>query len=799
MTSKPRSPRKAASSGATSDASATGRTSKAAKTTAVRASGAAKKAVRAATKSTAKRSTAVTTAKAPAKAAGTAATKAAAKAAPGKARQTVAASAAGTAKDAQLASYEVDKVGTVLTTDQGIGVEDTNNTLRAGPRGPSLLEDFHLREKIMRFDHERIPERVVHARGSGAHGYFQPYGDDLAPYTAASFLTDPGTRTPVFVRFSTVQGSRGSTDTPRDVRGFAVKFYTEQGNFDLVGNNMPVFFIQDGIKFPDVIHAVKPEPHHEMPQAASAHDTFWDFVTLQPETMHHVIWLMSDRAIPRSYRTMQGFGVHTFRLVNDEGAATFVKFHWTPVAGVHSLVWDEAQKISGKDPDFNRRDLWESIESGNFPEYELGVQLIPESDEFAFDDIDLLDATKLIPEEVVPVTPVGRLVLNRNPTNFFAETEQVAFCVSNIVPGIDFTDDPLLQARLFSYLDTQLTRLGGPNFAQIPINQPLAPVRNHQQDGFHQQAIPIGQANYHPNSLGGGCPVIPSARDAFVHYPELVDGVKQRRRSETFADHYTQATLFWNSMASWEKEHIVAAYRFELGKVTAPHIRELMVEHLNRIDHTLAVAVAAGIGVAAPREEVANHGRLSPALSQESMPGEVGITGRKVAVLVADGVEARSVDTIRKALANAGAAVELLAPVAGDLTIAAGKALAADRAMNTVGSVLYDAVVVADGEDCVTALVNDGYAVHFVAEAYKHGKPLAVLGAGSRLVHAARLPVVEASDRAEAPATKPMAGALDGVVFLSEGAKPNDAFINELIATIGSHRFYDRPVNGIAA
>ncbi|MGY0234180.1 catalase [Longispora urticae] len=703
------------------------------------------------------------------------------------------------AKQAQLAAHQVDHADSVLTTDQGILVEDTDNALRAGPRGPNLLEDFHLREKIMRFDHERIPERVVHARGSGAHGYFQPYDDSLAGYTVAPVLSDPSRRTPVFVRFSTVQGSRGSTDTPRDVRGFAVKFYTQEGNFDLVGNNMPVFFIQDGIKFPDVVHAVKPEPHNEIPQAASAHDTFWDFVSLQPETMHHVIWLMSDRALPRSFRTMQGFGVHTFRLVNADGVATFVKFHWTPVPGVHSLVWDEAQKISGKDPDFNRRDLWESIEAGVFPEWELGVQLIEESDEFAY-GVDLLDSTKLVPEELVPVVPVGRMVLNRNPANFFAETEQVAFGVGNVVPGIDFTNDPLLQARLFSYLDTQLTRLGGPNFQQIPINQPVAPVHHHQQDGFHQHAVPLAQANYHPNSLGGGCPVVAGAAGgAFVHRPEHVDGIARRQRPETFADHYSQATLFWNSMAAWEKEHIVAAYRFELGKVTKPHIRALMVDHLNQIDHTLAVAVAAGIGVPSPKAGPANHGRLSPALSQTSLPGAGGVAGRKVAILVADGVLAPSIEAARKALVKAGAVVELLAPVDGTVTTAKGKALAVDRAMNTVGSVLYDAVIVADGDDAATALINDGYAVHWVAETYKHAKPLGVLGTGDRLVQAARLPVFEASDRRAAPASKPAAGALDGVVFTAPGAAADKKFVAEFLAAMEAHRHYERPVNGIAA
>ncbi|MFC5005721.1 catalase [Dactylosporangium cerinum] len=636
-----------------------------------------------------------------------------------------------------------------LTTDQGIPVADTDNSLRAGARGPSLLEDFHLREKLMRFDHERIPERVVHARGAGAHGVFKIY-EPLDEYTTADFLTDPDAETPVFVRFSTVQGSRGSTDTPRDVRGFATKFYTRQGNFDLVGNNMPVFFIQDGIKFPDLVHALKPEPHHEMPQAASAHDTFWDFVTLQPETMHHLIWLMSDRALPRSYRMMQGFGVHTFRLVNGHGRSTFVKFHWTPALGTHSLVFDEAQKISGKDPDFNRRDLWEAIEAGNFPSWELGVQFIPSERAFEFDDIDLLDATKLIPEELVPVTPVGRLTLNRNPDNFFAETEQVAFSVGNIVPGIDFTDDPLLQARLFSYLDTQLTRLGGPNFAQLPINRPRVPVRNHQQDGFHQQRVPVGRANYSPNSLG-----TQDDGAGFTHHPELVDGPKERKRSVTFADHYSQATLFWNSMSAWEREHIVAAYRFELGKVTTMAIRVRMVEHLNRVDHDLAVAVAAGIGVEEPVKSVDNHGRASAALSQApTSPGPV--TTRKVAVLMGDGVSARWVAGLSENLAEHGVTVELLGPVDGTVDTDDGLPMEVTRAMSTVASVVYDAVVVPDG---VLSLAADGLAVQFAAEAYKHGKPVAAAGTGEDVLLRAHIRL-DAEDPALILGDAPAAGLL---------------------------------------
>jgi catalase len=509
---------------------------------------------------------------------------------------------------------------------------------------------------------------------------------------------------------------------------------------------------------------------------------------------------MSDRAIPRSFRTMQGFGVHTFRLVDEDGATTFVKFHWTPAAGVHSLVWDEAQKISGKDPDFNRRDLWESIELGDFPEYELGAQVIPESMEFEFDDIDLLDVTKIVPEEIVPITPIGRMVLNRNPENFFAETEQVAFCVSNIVPGIDFTDDPMLQMRAFSYLDTQLTRLGGPNFAQIPINQPLAEVHNHQQDGFHQHAIPLGQANYHPNSLGEGCPVVPGAAGmAFVHTREHVDGTKARKRPETFADHYSQPTLFWNSMSAWEKEHIVGAFRFELGKVTHEHIRQRVVDHLNHIDHTLALSVAAGIGVAPPKDAPLTHVRVSPALSQASIPGSVGVLGRKVALLVADGVAGDGVKTTRDALMAAGARVDILAPLAGSVRMDGHGMLPVDHALNTTASVLYDAVVVADGEEAVNALLTDGYAVHFVAEAYKHGKALGVLGVGDRLVQAARLPVFADSDRPGAPASKPMAGALDGVVFLAAGTKANKSFTDDLVVAIAAHRHYDRPVDGIPA
>src|ERR1044071_4109594 len=502
-------------------------------------------------------------------------------------------------KRADLQQNAEDSGGEFLTTNQGVRINDNQNSLKAGDRGPTLLEDFILREKITHFDHERIPERVVHARGSGAHGYFQVY-EPMARYTKAGFLQDPAVKTPVFVRFSTVAGSRGSTDLARDVRGFAVKFYTQEGNFDLVGNNIPVFFIQDAIKFPDLVHAVKPEPHNEIPQAASAHDTFWDFISLMPESAHMIMWLMSDRAIPRSYRMMEGFGVHTFRLINAEGKASFVKFHWKPLLGVHSVAWDEAQKISGKDPDFHRRDLWDAIENGAFPEWELGIQVVPEEDEHKF-DFDLLDPTKIIPEELVPVRRIGKLTLNRNPDNFFAETEQVAFHVGHIVPGIDFTNDPLIQGRLFSYLDTQLTRLGGSNFHEIPINRPIAPVHNNQRDGFMRQTVNRGHTSYEPNSLRGGCPFQAGMdMSGFASYAERISAAKVRERSPSFFDHFSQATLFFNSQTAVEQDHIVRALRFELGKVGTPPIRERMLFLLGQGDKTLANRVAEGLGLAVP-------------------------------------------------------------------------------------------------------------------------------------------------------------------------------------------------------
>jgi catalase len=683
-------------------------------------------------------------------------------------------------KQRQLDVHRVDPCADVLTTDQGIAVDDTDNSLRVGERGPTLMEDFHFREKITHFDHERIPERVVHARGAGAYGHFQVY-QSLADYTSAEFLRDASASTPVFVRFSTVGGSRGSADTVRDVRGFATRFYTSQGNFDLVGNNMPVFFIQDGIKFPDFVHAVKPEPHNEIPQASSAHDTLWDFVQLQPETMHMMMWLMSDRALPRSFRMMQGFGVHTFRLVNDAGVGTFVKFHWKPRLGTHSLVWDETQKVAGKDPDFNRRDLWEAIEAGQYPEWELGVQLVPETDQDRF-DFDLLDATKIIPEEQVPVLPVGRMVLDRNPDNFFAEVEQVAFHLGNTVPGIDFTDDPLLQARLFSYLDTQLIRLGGPNFPQLPVNRPIATVSNHQVDGYHQTEITKSRATYHPNSLGGGCPALADA-GAYIHYPEHVAGDKIRKRAGSFADHYSQATLFWNSMSVWEKEHIVAAFRFELGKVEHRHVREGVVANLNHVDHDLAVMVAEGVGVEPPDGAVSeNPGHRSPALSQANTTHSPAT--RKIAILVADGVDADDVEMAWAGLRDMAANPEILAARDGTVRAADGALVKVTRALPTVDSVLYDAVLVPGGMDSIRALSHDGQAVYFVTEAFKHYKAVGALGDGVELLVTARVPC---EDRH---------GHHEGVVI---GERSDGVFIKEFADAVATHRHYEREVAAVPA
>ncbi|MEO6722583.1 MAG: catalase [Ferruginibacter sp.] len=634
--------------------------------------------------------------------------------------------------------------GEFLTTNHGVRVNDNQNSLKGGERGATLIEDFILREKIHHFDHERIPERIVHARGSAAHGFFELY-KAIPQYTKAALFNDTSAKTPVYVRFSTVAGSRGSSDLARDVRGFAVKFYTAEGNYDIVGNNMPVFFIQDAMKFPDLVHAVKPEPHNEMPQAASAHDTFWDFISLMPESTHMIMWVMSDRAIPRSFRMMEGFGVHTFRFINAEGESHFVKFHWKPLLGVHSVAWDEAQKISGKDPDFHRRDLWEAIEKGVFPEYELGVQIVPQSDEHKF-EFDLLDPTKIIPEEIVPVQRIGKLTLNRNPDNFFAETEQVAYNPGHLIPGIDITNDPLLQGRLFSYLDTQLSRLGTHNFQEIPINRPIAPVHNNQRDGHMRQTINTGRVSYEPNTLGGGCPFQAKAKDGgFTTFPERIDGHKIRNRSKSFLDHFSQATLFYNSQSDAEKNHLVDALCFELGKVETMAVRERMIRNLSYVDIDLAsrVAVYLGIHIAEAADGLLNHSfpadadpvdyqplivksslAESPALSMANTIKNT-IRSRKIAVLVADGVNEASLLGMKEALESEDATVELIAPKLSKITTVSGLELVPAKSFLTAASVLYDAVYIPGGIASVATLAAEPDAIHFLNETFKHCKPIA--------------------------------------------------------------------------
>ncbi len=642
-----------------------------------------------------------------------------------------------TQKTEQLDTVRDDATNQALTTNQGVKIADNQNSLKAGTRGSTLLEDFILREKITHFDHERIPERIVHARGVGAHGYFQAYkGNERL--TKAGFLTDSSIQTPIFVRFSTVQGPRGSADTVRDIRGFAIKFYTQEGNFDLVGNNAPVFFVQDGIKFPDFVHAVKPEPDTEMPTGGSAHDTFWDFVSLVPESAHAVIWAMSDRAIPRNLRSIQGFGVHTFRLINAEGKAHFVKFHWTPKQGLSALVWDEAQKLAGKDPDFHRRDLYEAIEQGVYPEWELGVQIVAEEDEMKF-DFDLLDPTKIIPEELVPVTPIGRFVLNRNVDNFFAETEQVAFCPGHIVPGIDFTNDPLLQARLFSYTDTQLSRLGGPNFHQIPINKPVCPFHNNQRDGIHQHTIHKGQASYQPNSIDGNWPVEtpPAAENGgFESYYERVSGQKIRERSESFSDHFSQPRLYYKSLAPHEQKHVVDAYTFELSKVKRKYIRERQVQQiLANIDLDLARQVGANLGIEVPDLSLdfkPQSVEKSAKLSMLAFP-PADIQGRKIAVLIHNLVKSDALETIKNWAIKEGTIVHLLAPSLAPVKDHQDKVIAADGMQMAEPSIAYDAVIIPDGDNLNT-VIQDGVTRHYILEAYKHLKPVVFLGNKSDLL-----------------------------------------------------------------
>lgn len=658
-----------------------------------------------------------------------------------------------TSKIEQLDLYKKDATGKPLTSRQGLKINDTNNSLKAGERGSTLLEDFILREKITNFDHERIPERIVHARGSGAHGFFELY-ESMDKYSKAGILTDVHRTTPVFVRFSTVAGSKGSSDLARDVRGFAVKFYTEEGTWDLVGNNMPIFFIQDAMKFPDLVHAVKPEPHREIPQAASAHDTFYDFVSLCPETLHNHIWAMSDRAIPRSLRMMEGFGIHTYRLINDKGQAHFVKFHWKPVLGIHSVTWDEAVKISGADSDFHRRDLWEAIESGQYPEWELGLQIIPEKDEHKF-QFDLLDPTKLVPEEMVPVKIIGKMTLNRNPDNFFAETEQVAFLPGNIVPGIDFTNDPLLQGRLFSYRDTQLSRLGTPNFHQIPINKPLVPTYNNQRDGQMQTEIPKGQTAYFPNTLGGGCPHLSKiAEGAFSSYEERIDAKKVRSRSKSFIDFFSQPALFYRSLAVWEKNHVMEAYSFELGKCTHDHIKERMLWMIAQIDEGLAKKVADNLGLKIPKDierpinqaigadsHIAdfqpgpklNYLDQSPALSQANTKFK-SIATRQIAVLAADGFSCKDFNAMKTILEKEHAIVNIVAPHGGTIHCDSGMEYQVKASIDTTESVLYDAIYVPGGQSSIDALLKNSKFQKFINEALKHCKAIAADKEGEKLL-----------------------------------------------------------------
>ena len=614
--------------------------------------------------------------------------------------------------------------GDSLTTNQGTRISDNQNSLKSGGRGPTLLEDFVLLEKITHFDHERIPERIVHARGSGAHGYFQPI-KSLSRLTRAAFLQDPKKKTEVFVRISTVAGGAGSGDLPRDVRGFAVKFYTEEGNFDLVGNNIPVFFIQDAIKFPDLIHSVKMEPDRGFPQAASAHDTFWDFASLMPESMHMLMWVMSDRAIPRSLRMIEGFGIHTFRMINAKNESIFVKFHWRPVLGAASVIWDEAVKINGADPDFHRRDLFEAIAKGDFPEFEFAVQAFDQKTADSF-DFDVLDPTKLIPEELVPLEIIGKMTLNRNPDNFFAETEQVAFHPGHLVPGIDFSNDPLLQGRIFSYTDTQLIRLGGPNFHELEINRPRCPMRNFQRDGVKRQMVPTGRVAYDPNSLAPDGPPRENPTSGFATYPTHESGDKLRIRPDSFADHYSQARMFFRSMSEPEQRHIVSAFAFELGKVETIAIRTRMLGHLMIIDESLGAAVEQALGMEGKADQIVPARKPfemeeSPALSliKKALPT---LRGRKVGVMVTNGADDHLLEVLRKALAKERATLAIIAPKVGGVKTTAGKSLPADHALSAAPSIFFDAVAIVSSADGVAALVQEAAAVDWVRDAFGHLK-----------------------------------------------------------------------------
>lgn len=642
----------------------------------------------------------------------------------------------------EMGKNMISQDGEQFTTEHGVPVNDSHNSLKAGERGPTLLEDFIVREKLAHFDRERIPERVVHARGTAAHGIFK-LSKDLSQYTRAHFLTHVGEETPVFLRFSTVAGFRGSTDLARDVRGFAIKFYTQEGNFDLVGNNIPVFFIQDAMKFPDLVHAVKPEPENEMPQAASAHDTFWDFISLTPESAHMIMWTMSDRAIPRSFRMMEGFGVHTYKLVNAEGKAHFVKFHWKPKLGVHSVAWDEAQKISGKNSDFHREDLYENISKGNFPEWELGLQIIPLEDELKY-GFDILDPTKLIPEELVPVEIVGTMTLNKAPENFFAEVEQVGFSPANIVPGIDYSNDPLLQGRIFSYTDTQLHRLGGSNFTQIPINRPLKEAHNTLRDGQFQHRIFQGKGHYTPNSLTMGCPHLAKmAEGGFTSDNEKVEGQKIRTRSESFLDHYSQAKLFYNSQSEYEKMHIKNALSFELSKCTEEKVKVRVIQMVSNISLDISDHVAKKLGLEAPKKPtpVENFNvpadadpksyqsiikeppvEKSEALSMENTVKD-SIETRQIAVFVSDGFSKKSFIDLNEKASKAGAECCVIAPTLGKVKADDGTEILADKfSLFNTASVLFDSLYIIGGEKNIDHLMKESNAAEFANDSFKHCK-----------------------------------------------------------------------------
>ncbi|MCO6430088.1 MAG: catalase [Deltaproteobacteria bacterium] len=703
-----------------------------------------------------------------------------------------------------------------LTTNQGCPVANNQDQLTAGPRGGTLMEDFIFREKMMHFDHERIPERVVHARGSAAHGVFSVYDDSMKAFTKARFLIDPQHEVPVFTRFSTVVGFRGSADTVRDVRGFATKFYTSEGVYDLVGNNIPIFFIQDGIKFPDLVHAIKPEPHNEMPQASAAHDNFWDFASLTPEITHMLLWVLSDRALPRSYAQMEGFGVHTFRLVSEKGKSTLCKIHWKPLEGVSQLVWDETQKIAGKDPDFNRRDLWERIENGIYPEFELGFQLFTEEEAAKF-DFDILDPTKIVPEELVPVRRVGKMTLNRNPDNFFSETEQVAFHPGHVVPGIDFTNDPLLQARLFSYLDTQINRFQSANFAEIPINRPQCPIFNNNQDGFMRHTIRSGRVNYEPNSLQEGRPREDKER-GFVSYTEKQQGTKLRARPESFNDHFSQAELFWNSMSAPEKEHIVEAIKFEIGKVENMHIRERIIKLFYNVSPEIAERAGPLVGVkdingdltyleksSSPRPSRKKKGvGASQALSMEN--GTRAIKGRKVAILAADGVRGQEVEVLKAALQSEKVMCKVVAPRSGAIEGSDNVEVLVDENFLTTASVLFDAVYIPSGAENVKALRGSGKAIHFIREAFMHCKPIAAMAEAVDLLSG--LPGISLDQ--EGTAVRNNNGVITARAIAEtlkkakdvagiEPAATLDELNREFIKAIGQYRFWNRERESVPA